>query len=242
MNNPNTYSATWYEVFATSVPSAQTESEARFIARHIPRPASRVLDLACGLGRHAHALADLGYRVVGLDINPVALDLARAAGGNVDYILGDMRVLDSVPGEFDAVICLWQSFGYFDASTNLAVLAQIHHKLLPDGRLILDLFHRGFFERHVGRHEFTRSGVTISELKQIRGDRLVVTLEYGPDRDVDRFDWHIYSLREITEIVERRGFALITACRGFDEAVPPSDDYPRMQLIFAKTNAGTGTA
>lgn len=55
------------------------------------------------------------------------------------YVVGDMLRLDELPGEFDAVVSMWQSFCYFDEVTNTALLNQIHQKLTPEGRFIIDL-------------------------------------------------------------------------------------------------------
>ena len=57
------------------------------------------------------------------DRDAAAVQEARAgAGANCHFLLGDMRDLADVPGDFDAVVILWQSFGYFDDATNAAVL------------------------------------------------------------------------------------------------------------------------
>ncbi|HZG67942.1 MAG TPA: class I SAM-dependent methyltransferase, partial [Herpetosiphonaceae bacterium] len=77
---------------------------------------------------------------------------ARAAG-NLRFLRHDMRDLATLPGRFDAIICLWQSFGYFDASTNEAILRNISHKLIAGGRCILDLYHHDFFVHHQGKRE-----------------------------------------------------------------------------------------
>ncbi|MGZ7440039.1 class I SAM-dependent methyltransferase [Paenibacillus sp. TH7-28] len=58
-------------------------------------PGSRILDLCCGAGRHALALADAGYRVTGADLSPVLLRKAKEAdsGGCVRWVEADMRAL-----------------------------------------------------------------------------------------------------------------------------------------------------
>jgi SAM-dependent methyltransferase len=74
----NEYSPTWYELFLQPIAPEQTEREAAFVARWLPQPAySAVLDLCCGPGRHARALAGRGYRVTGVDTNTAALAAAR---------------------------------------------------------------------------------------------------------------------------------------------------------------------
>lgn len=102
----------------------------------------RVLDLCCGHGDLANRLAARGCRVTGLDSSAVFLNRARAdaatVGVSVEYIEGDMR---HIPwsGRFDRVVNWSTAFGYFDDTTNRAVLDGIVHALRPGGRLAMDL-------------------------------------------------------------------------------------------------------
>ena len=106
------------------------------------RPGMSVLDLACGHGDLANRLAVRGCQVTGLDSSAVFLDRARAgaaaAGVSVDYVAGDMRQLPWT-GRFDGVVNWSTAFGYFDDTTNRAVLAGIARVLEPGGRLAMDL-------------------------------------------------------------------------------------------------------
>jgi SAM-dependent methyltransferase len=235
----NAYSPTWYELFLQLIAPEQTEREAAFVARWLPLPAySAVLDLCCGPGRHARALAERGYRVTGLDANAVALAAAkRMSSDAIVYLQHDMRRLAELPGTFDAIICLWQSFGYFDAATNADILRQINQKLRQGGRLVLDIYHRGFFERNQDTRHFKREGRAISETKRMDGDRLTVTLDYGPDREPDRFEWQLFSPAAITDLARQHGFELLLACAGFDPTTPASAELARMQLVFERVRA-----
>ena len=58
-----------------------------------------------------------------------------------------MRNLAALRVQFDAAICMWQSFGYFDEATNAQGLSDIAGLLRAGGRLILDVCHREFFKR-----------------------------------------------------------------------------------------------
>jgi SAM-dependent methyltransferase len=232
----NVYSPTWYELFLQPIAPEQTEREVAFVARWLPLPAySAVLDLCCGHGRHARALAERGYRVTGLDANAVALAAARRMSSEaIVYLQHDMRRLAELPGTFDAIICLWQSFGYFDAATNADILRQINQKLRPGGRLVLDIYHRGFFGRNQGMRHFEREGRAISETKRMDGDRLTVTLDYGPDLPPDVYTWQLFSPAAITDLARQYGFELLLACADFDQAIPASTEAPRMQLVFER--------
>src|SRR5262249_37369801 len=130
--------------------AAQTDQEVDALARLLPPPPARVLDVACGQGRHAIRLVRRGYQVVGIDTSTSFLATARASaaelGADVDFIQRDMRDLDSID-EFDAAVSLCTAWGYFDDDTNQHVLDRIARSLRSDGRLVIDLIHRDWLTR-----------------------------------------------------------------------------------------------
>ena len=123
------------------------EGEARRNAPGILRllgvpPHARILDLGCGEGRYARALASLGYRVTGVDISDDLLERAHELSpdlpGAPTYVRCDMRSLP-FQQQFEAVVSLFTSFGYFDdRSEDAKVLAGVRRALVPGWRLLLD--------------------------------------------------------------------------------------------------------
>jgi SAM-dependent methyltransferase len=107
-------------------------------------PGDGVLDLACGSGEHAVRLAQRGLEVVGVDIAASLVAHCRQRAGEAGaetarFEQGDMREL-AYAGEFDAVLLLSGSFGFFDDATNMDVLARVARALRPGGRLLVDVF------------------------------------------------------------------------------------------------------
>lgn len=235
----NEYSPAWFETFLRSIDPAQTEREASFIARNLPRPVySTVLDLCCGEARHARALATRGYQVTAIDRDAGALAAAkRHSDGGITYILGDIRDLAGIPGCFDAAICMWQSFGYFDDATNAEILRQINGRLAPSGRLILDLYHRDFFAQHQGVRVIDLPAMAVMETTRMQGKRLSVTLEYISGHAGDTFEWRLYTPEELRELVEQCSFTPLVICSGLAEGTPPSDRTPRVQIVCEKRMA-----
>ncbi len=101
---------------------------------------SRVLDVPCGQGRHAHLLAEAGFNVDGLDYSDHLLAIARkrGTGPRLRYTRGDMRKLPSKwTGRFNAVLNLFTSFGFFaDPSDDAKVISEFARVLAPGGTLI----------------------------------------------------------------------------------------------------------
>jgi len=110
------------------------------------RKGCRILDLACGAGRHSIELAKRGYRVTGYDLSEDLLHRARAdakrAKAKVAFVRGDMRDL-RYRGAFDAVINMFSSFGYFEGiKEDRQVVAGIARALKPRGKFLMERFNR----------------------------------------------------------------------------------------------------
>lgn len=121
--------------------------ESVFIARVLRlKKGAKILDLCCGPGRHSILLAKRGFEVTGLDFSREYLSQAsvraRKAGVKVRLLRADMRKLE-FNGEFDAVINMFTSFGYFPKfGDDLKVLKGIKRALKPGGLFLLDMLNK----------------------------------------------------------------------------------------------------
>lgn len=242
----NGYSALWFRLFMPLQTEELTQREVAFLARQLPLPHHRrVLDLCCGYGRHALGLAEQGYAVTGLERDAEAIAEARrrtvAAGQEVAYVVGDMRALGELPElprEFDAVINMWQSLCYFDEPTNAALLRAIHDKLAPGGRFVVDMYHRGSFERNQGSKRQVLDGVIVESEGYMTGNRwhsvLTYRDEHGQALDSDHMDWQVYTPDEFATLAANCGFTPILTCTWADEAQPASPDAARFQLVLER--------
>jgi SAM-dependent methyltransferase len=232
----NQYSDRWFELFLRTIPSAQTAKEVEFLRRQLPNPPFvKLLDVCCGEGRHSIPLTRCGYQVTGIDTNQTALDAARSnAPAGANFVASDMRDLSKLPDTFDAVICMWQSFGYFDESTNRDVLGQMAAVLRPGGRLVLDINHRGFFDKHIGQRTIEKKGIAIAETSSVRAKRQTVLLKDVSTGAEDLFNWQLFTPDELEELANSVGLAMHLACTGFDETLAASQNSPRMQMVFQR--------
>jgi len=233
----NGYSATWFALFLAEPDPRQTACEVAFLRRVLPRPdVSSVLDLCCGYGRHAGPLAETGYRVLGIDRDPDVITRAQSLHRfpNLAFRVHDMMSLDALPDVFDAVVCMWQSFGYFDQATNAGVLAQIGGHLQPGGRAVLDIYNRAFFEQHQGTRSIQQRCETVVTTQRIEDDQLVVMLHYVERKERNVFTWQLFTPQSIAQLAEAKGLRTVLMCSSFRENEVPSQDIPRMQLVFEK--------
>jgi len=174
-------------------------------------PGSRVLDLACGAGRHCQALSGLGARVWGLDLSARLLaDARRRACIAGRLVRGDMRRLP-FRRSFDLVVNLFTSFGYFaDDAANARVIGEIARVLLPGGTLLLDHVNRAALERGlIAEDERDGAGFRVRQRRRIAGDRVRKEIEIMWDDGRRRRlveDVRLYTPGEMRTLLAGSGF------------------------------------
>lgn len=137
---------------------------------------SRILDMACGRGRHAIALAQRGFMVTGIDLSPrsiaAAQEKANALGLAIDFRVRDMR--EAVAENFDAVFNLFSSFGYFETdSEHLKALWVMKNALKPHGVLVQDFMNAAYVEKHlVPFDERIENDIQITQERWIANQRI----------------------------------------------------------------------
>ena len=108
-------------------------------------PQSRILDLACGQGRHSMELARRGFsEVYGLDRSHYLINKAKqtcqAEGLKANFKEGDARKLPYPTDYFDVVMILGNSFGYFESiDDDMKILHEVLRVLKPQGKFLLDV-------------------------------------------------------------------------------------------------------
>ena len=124
------------------------------ITRGHLRPGATVLDLGCGTGRHSRHLASRGFDVTGIDLSSESLAIARRSERpNLRFIRQDMR-LPVRTRQFDHVLNLFTSFGYFDdPGDDMSVVHNMALALKEGGCVILDYLNVAYAEQHLRREE-----------------------------------------------------------------------------------------
>lgn len=112
----------------------------RYLAKWIPHPAERVLDVGCGIGEFTRILAARSQEVIGLDLSPVMLEKAREHSQsypNISYHLRDVMEWRVEQNQYDCVVSI-------AAVHHLPLeryLSMMRDALRPGGMiLILDLY------------------------------------------------------------------------------------------------------
>lgn len=201
-------------------------------------PGAEVLDLGCGDGRISCELADRGVRVVGLDRDECALEEARQRahdrGVAVTFAGGDMRQLPWRQ-RFDAVVSWYSSIGYFDDSTERAILAGVRRALRPGGRFLLEHVNRDRALRGFQRYDVADHGGVLmiddNRFDPVTG-RTVKRRTYYRGGEAPRaceYTIRLFTVPELREWLYDAGFARVAAFGAAGE--PFTLDSPRLIVV-----------
>lgn len=134
----------------------ETEADAfigRLIAHLNPAPGSKMLDVACGRGRHSRILASHGYTVTGIDLSEQSIIAAKSyESGTLEFFRHDMRQPFRV-NYYDYAFNFFTSFGYFRTRREHdAALRTLARSVHLDGTLVIDYLNVHYAEDHF-KHE-----------------------------------------------------------------------------------------
>ena len=222
----------------------RTEAEVASLVRllELDHP-MKILDLACGFGRHANRLAAMGHAVTGLDYMAGFLAIAREIAGEmgvqVDYRQGDMRQIDFIE-EFDRVILMFTSFGYFEDNENELVIQKMAQALKPGGSLMLDTLNRDAVLQWLAPAEVTDKGrdLLINRLSfdtlSGRLQNMRILIRNGVRKDKP-YSVRLYSATEMRTMLERAGLVEIRLL-GHDGQPLSNNNRHRLAVIARKPN------
>lgn len=176
----------------------------------------RVLDLACGAGRHLRAMREVGIDAMGMDLSPQLLARARELAPNLRLLRANSRRPPFRPASFDVALSLFTSFGYHDErSEDAAQLAGIAPLLVSGGLLFLDLAHPERLRSELVPTSSRQAGeLQVEETRSLEADgrRVVKELRvWGPGRAEPRAyreAVNLYEPAELDTLLEASGFTV----------------------------------
>jgi ubiquinone/menaquinone biosynthesis C-methylase UbiE len=204
---------------------------------------SRVLDVPCGQGRHAHLLAEAGFDVDGLDYSAELLAVARrrGTGSTLRYTKGDMRKMPSRwTRRFDVVLNLFTSFGFFaHPADDVRVIDEFARVLKPGGILVWHGGSRdGVMARFLAKDWWTTTDGTLfaqeREFDALSGVLTVRSTWRSHRRQgVREHRLRLYTATKLAELCADAGLVVEQAYDGFNDR-PLSRSSSEMLLIARK--------
>ncbi len=194
----------------------EAEGLGKILGEFHVRRRGRILDLPCGVGRHAIRLAKKGYVVTGIDFSELFIAKARAdarrqgIASRAMFCAGDIRSVDRIlkgAGPFDAILSLWSSIGYYGREEDMRLFKTLRNIATSDSS-VSDL---GSIELH----EMPKLSLETSKVENIwrfyakKGKDLKLVAE-AP------FSMRCYSLHEVKELLESARWRYVKSYGGYD--------------------------
>lgn len=202
------------------------------------KPGAKVLDLACGKGRHSITLHRWGLDVLGADLSENSIERAKEfEEEGLCFEVHDMR--EVIAGrKFAAVFNLFTSFGYFDSSDeNEHVLQSVHQMLEPGGFFVLDFLNATKVVRIMKPQAvIRREGIDFHISKQFDGTHILKEIAFEDKGRSFRFTERVQALSHdaFLKMFAENGFDILSTFGDLELGAFDEENSDRLILIAKK--------
>lgn len=199
---------------------------------------SKVLDLACGRGRHTRQLYAAGMESYGYDISETAIAEARQLSApGIHFRVHDMRK-PFPDGNFHAIVNLFTSFGYFDAlQDHVTSVQHIARALAPGGFFVLDYLNRAYvLPGLVAEERLWRGKVRFDIQRYVEGTVLVKRIRIQDGAASAQYEERVqtFGLEDFRVLFKQQGLTITQCYGGYAGEEFVEDLSPRLIIFFRK--------
>lgn len=200
---------------------------------------ARIVDLACGKGRHSIFLNQLGYQVLGLDLSEQSIEHNKQfENETLRFAIHDMRDPMLLNEPVDAVFNLFTSFGYFeDSKDDLSVFQSVFDAMKPGGYFVLDFLNEGFVRNTlVPEAVVEKEGIIFNISKKIEDNFVVKDIKFQDEGQ----DFHFFekvklsTTKQIEDYANKAGFQRVKIWGDYALSAFDSQKSPRCINLFIK--------
>jgi cyclopropane fatty-acyl-phospholipid synthase-like methyltransferase len=157
---------------------------------------AKILDLACGKGRHSIYLNSLGYNVTGVDLSENSIkEASKFANETLHFKVHDMR--ETSEEKYDAIFNLFTSFGYFESDNdNLTTLKAIHNSLDETGFACIDFMNTDYVIENLVPEEIkTIEGIDFHIKRYVKDNYIFKEIDFEVDGEKHHYTEKVQALR-----------------------------------------------
>jgi cyclopropane fatty-acyl-phospholipid synthase-like methyltransferase len=199
---------------------------------------AKILDLACGAGRHSILFAQEGFNVTAVDLSKNLLSVAKRsaveAGVDINFIRSDLRDFSITP-KFDLAVNLFTSFGYFQSDEeNYKMFKVAAEHLRESGYFVLDYLNKRYIENKLVPHSVEEiEGGKIIQERKIEGKRVIKTIKIRKNGSDSEFyeSVRMYGIDELEDIFSESGFKIQNIFGGSEGKSFDLETSPRIIFI-----------
>ena len=194
-----------------------------------------ILDLACGKGRHSIFLNTLGYKVTGLDLSKNSIEHAKThESSSLHFDVHDMR--NSYPNQFEVVLNLFTSFGYFEEEAdNFKVIQTIKSSLKQNGIGVIDFMNSPVvIENLIAQNTYEAEGVKFKLKRSYTDGFITKDIEVKDADKTHHFEEKVraFAFQDFETMLSIAGLHLLDCFGSYKLAPFNSKTSERLILIF----------
>jgi len=195
----------------------------------------KILDLACGKGRHSVYLNKLGYDVTGVDLSEQSINYAKQfENDSLRFDVHDMT--KPYPETFDAVFNLFTSFGYFENDDcNLRTIEAIKTELNTYGFGVIDFMNANYVINNlVSEDTKTVEGITFHQKRSVKNGYIVKDIAFEFDDEQYNFEERVKALTldDFNRLFEKAGVYLLDVFGDYKLKKYHPETSERLIMIF----------
>jgi len=173
---------------------------------------AKILDLACGKGRHSIYLNQLGYDVTGADLSENSItEASKSSNEKLHFKVHDMRI--PFDEKYDAIFNLFTSFGYFeDDADNLITLKAIRDSLTEYGFAVIDFMNVDFvLENLIPKETKTVEGIDFHIKRYEKDNHIYKEISFSDQGKEFHFTEKVQALRlsDFEKMMDEAGIYLL---------------------------------
>lgn len=204
-----------------------------------PEPTAKILDIACGDGRHAAYMKNFAQEVIGIDLSEQRIKRAQTlAKDDLSFYKQDMRNVFRL-NYFDYAFNFFTSFGYFQHHRDNVTAAEAFAKgLRPGGKLMIDYMNVDHVLQHlVATDSIVAGGIRFEIDRHLSNEKIVKSIRFVDETGrAHRYEEVVSAFRisDFETIFAGSGLRLIQTFGTYDLAPFDPERSPRLIMIFEK--------
>jgi len=237
----NWFGSPYYRMLYTH----RNEEEAQIFIQNLlnflkPNPGCKILDIACGEGRHSIQLADKGFEVTGIDLSSLSIAFAKKnETDNLRFFVHDMRLPFCV-NYFDYALNCFTSFGYFAHTLDHELAAKsFAGNIKKNGTLVIDYLNKNYsLQRLVPFETIEREGIKFSINRSMNTTHFLKEISFTDLNGRQRIYQEkvaVFSLENFRSIFEKVGLKLVHFFGDYHLQPYHENDSPRLIMVFLKS-------
>lgn len=238
----STWFATWFDSsYYHLLYQNRNDTEAQFFMDQLinylaPAAGSRLLDLACGKGRHSIYLAKKGYDVVGVDLSLESIAHAQQfEHDHLHFATHDMRHPLDLPA-FDYVLNLFTSFGYFPTEAEHLQTLRAMRQSLKDAnsRLVIDFFNAPqVIANLVLQEEKHLSGIVFHLQRRVENGYIIKDIRFEDEGKNYHFQERVraFTLADFERLLSKANLRMVETFGNYSLSPHDTNNSPRLIIL-----------